>query len=135
LLLPQSSNRKEYQHKLIGKTDKNWDGSNWDDVDKGSLYYSVLNPNGFKTQNTTLAKVYPAITSGFIAIKYTDFSNNFTFELFDIQGCKVFSKLITEKEYSLNLAQLRNGICFYKIQSSNNTETGKVVKNSLFMVL
>lgn len=75
------------------------------------------------------AKIYPNPTTEILSFELINFSNstNFFFEIYDLQGKKVFEQNFYEKNGSLNLQNLQNGIYFLKIFDENGNFTNKKI--------
>jgi hypothetical protein len=72
-------------------------------------------------------EVYPSPASGVLYLKTVSASLPVRFELFNLNGCIVFSKEIITDFGPINLDDHIKGLYFYKISNNDFTETGKIV--------
>jgi len=76
--------------------------------------------------NLNEISIYPNPTYGLLNIKANAIIDRV--EVFDILGKRLIDTAFEGKEVEVNLSALNNGVYFVKIQSLNNTETTKVIK-------
>lgn len=98
-----------------------------------SVSLSICNiEESLKTQTVNLAsiKVYPNPTKGIINIDSSGIAaDNTTYELFDVQGRKVISKVSSSPIEILNVENLSEGIYMLTIQNSLGKTNKKIVIN------
>lgn len=98
-----------------------------------SVSLSICNiEESLKTQSVNLAsiKVYPNPTKGIINIDSSgSTADNTTYELFDVQGRKVISKVSSNTIEILNVENLTDGIYMLTIQNSLGKTNKKIVIN------
>ena len=98
-----------------------------------SVSLSICNiEESLKTQSVNLAsiKVYPNPTKGIINIDSSgSTADNTTYELFDVQGRKVISKVSSNTIEILNVENLSDGIYMLTIQNSLGKTNKKIVIN------
>ena len=98
-----------------------------------SVSLSICNiEESLKTQTVNLAsiKVYPNPTKGIINIDSSGIAaDNTTYELFDVQGRKVISKVSSSPIEILNVENLSDGIYMLTIQNSLGKTNKKIVIN------
>jgi subtilisin-like proprotein convertase family protein len=88
---------------------------------------SILNAN---TNTFNALKIYPNPAKGFVTIDLAGSVNGeTTYELFDVQGRKVISKVSSSDLETLNVENLSDGIYMLTLQNGSNKTTKKVVIN------
>jgi subtilisin-like proprotein convertase family protein len=88
---------------------------------------SILNAN---TNTFNALKIYPNPAKGFVTIDLAGRVNGeTTYELFDVQGRKVISKVSSSDLETLNVENLSDGIYMLTLQNGSNKTTKKVVIN------
>ena len=63
-----------------------------------------------------------------VSISFPRTAENPNLTIFSIVGQKVFEKKLSNNETTLPLNRLLSGVYFYQIQSKNNIQTGKLIK-------
>jgi len=77
------------------------------------------------TENETVVKVYPNPTSGMIYID--GFQDEFTYEVFTLQGSKITSG--RSNNTGINLASLSQGLYILKVSNQEQNHVQKIFKN------
>jgi hypothetical protein len=81
---------------------------------------------------TTFSKddflVYPNPTSDAISVTLPNESNLTAITIFNVLGQKVMEKKISSPSVRISLKSLDNGVYFYKIESSDFSKSGKIIK-------
>jgi len=77
------------------------------------------------------ASVYPNPASDFVLLTVVSSkSENFTFQLYDIQGKILLNKKVESNETPISMSELANAIYFIKVYKNNNeVKTFKIIKN------
>lgn len=95
---------------------------------RGTFYYSGPDGNGIVETDRSFCTLFPNPVSENL---YFTFSGNYkqaTFELFDIKGTKLISKIISSGDTE-DMQALSSGIYFYTISANNEVQRGKLIKN------
>lgn len=71
--------------------------------------------------------IYPNPLRNYLYFYFTGNSKTAIFELYNMQGCQLISKTITDNE-KLNLADLNSGIYLYNLYIDGNMQSGKLRK-------
>ncbi len=129
LLLPNYLNKQElkFHHKLLNTnlSQYNNDTKQQEQYRNIEFYYSQTSDNlYFSSKNTP---IYPNPAKESIQINYPDELSQALFELYDINGKKIIS-LTTNKDESIHINTLANGIYVYRIQFDSYEKTGKLIK-------
>jgi hypothetical protein len=93
--------------------------------------YEIFVVTGIEVTDINLTSVYPNPASDFIVLKVENaISENFTFQLYTIQGKILLSKKIENSQTSISMAALANAIYFIKVLNNNKeVKTFKIIKN------
>ncbi|MFY8068082.1 MAG: T9SS type A sorting domain-containing protein, partial [Flavobacterium sp.] len=74
-------------------------------------------------------KVYPNPAKGIVNIDLGNVTGDTTYELFDVQGRKVISKVSSTNFETLNVESLSDGIYMLTVQNGSAKTTKKLVIN------
>ena len=122
--------RMYFVHMWISENDYSWDTKTgtWTKNDEISLHYSKFDVTGVRKNETRHLEILPNPASGHITVTLPRHdAQNFTFELFDVQGRKVLSQKVTNHA-RINLQYLQNGVYFYRAVFRGEKFTGKILK-------
>jgi len=116
-------------HKLESIIAYLWDeaGSDWIEFSKSVLHYSEQNVGLNDELGIAFFGVYPNPFSENFSLHFSGIPGQLTFSLFDIKGCKIFSKEIRYGE-TLNMEGLNYGMYFYSINLNGKRLNGKLIK-------
>ncbi len=92
-------------------------------------YYSTINKNPstlVKVTPQATVQIHPNPASEFIIINGSDSFSKVWFELFDINGIKVFSKAVNKCE-NINISNLNEGLYIYSIWDNGQKNIGKLI--------
>ncbi len=106
-----------------------WDPDNelWEQNNLSTYYYSDIDINSNIEEKESLAfSIYPNPTSDYVNVRISSILPPITFELFNINGQKVISKVIFS-DSSISLNNLCSGFYFYRISSSEINQSGKLI--------
>jgi len=78
-------------------------------------------------QNEHIA-VYPNPVTEYLNVKFSGNCSQITFELFDLQGRKIYMKEISNGE-RVDVKNLSGGLYFYNITTNEQKHSGKLIKN------
>jgi subtilisin-like proprotein convertase family protein len=95
-----------------------------------SLNFCKVTPSTLHSNDNvfTELKVYPNPAKGFVTIDLAGSVNGeTTYELFDVQGRKVISKVSSSNLETLNIENLSDGIYMLTLQNGSNKTTKKVI--------
>lgn len=92
-----------------------------------TLNYSEVNVTSASILNTELSKIYPNPCSESVSFSFPDSYSQITFELFDLQGRKLISKLVGN-DHKINMKELKSGMYLYKLHVDGVVKSGKLVK-------
>jgi subtilisin-like proprotein convertase family protein len=100
-------------------------------INSVSLNFCKVTPSALSSSTNVLnsLRVYPNPTNEIINIDLGDVTGETTYELFDVQGRKVNSKVSSTNFVTLNVENLSEGIYMLKIQNGSDKTTKKVVIN------
>lgn len=126
-LVPDYSNK--IMNKPLGYVSFSWDevNNNWNYNSRSTFYYSEQAINSVEQINRSISKIYPNPVKSFISFSFSENVDLVTFELFDIQGRKIMTKLVKNDD-QLNMQELNDGIYIYKLINADKIQTGKLVK-------
>ncbi len=129
LILPFYGDDEElyFNHMAVELTDYMYESNEWIIDEKGNFYYSEKELNAIIEHNGIEYTIYPNPTSHYITFDIRGNSTQFTLELFDIQGRKLLSKEIINKE-EVNIENLTSGMYFYTLVLDGEKITGKILK-------
>jgi hypothetical protein len=91
-----------------------------------------VTPSALHSSDNVFAplKIYPNPAKGFVTVDLAGSLNGeTTYELFDVQGRKVISKVSTTNFETLNIENLSDGIYMLTIQNGSNKTTKKLMIN------
>ena len=96
-----------------------------------SLNFCNVVPGTLSSNDTVLGslKVYPNPAKGIVNIDLGNVTGDTTYELFDVQGRKVISKVSSSNFETLNIENLSEGIYMLSIQNGGAKTTKKLVIN------
>jgi hypothetical protein len=97
----------------------------WVDYGKAELFYSDITASTNDISKEILS-IYPNPFTNELIINLPT-QENIDLTLFDIQGRKVFNRIVLSTE-KINVSSLENGVYFYEITVSNQQFKGKLVK-------
>jgi subtilisin-like proprotein convertase family protein len=95
-----------------------------------SLNFCKVTPSTLHSNDNvfTALKIYPNPAKGFVTIDLAGSVNGeTTYELFDVQGRKVISKVSSSNLETLNIENLSDGIYMLTLQNGSNKTTKKVI--------
>ena len=126
-LVPDNSNK--IINKPLGYVSFYWDevSNNWNNNSRSTFYYSDQTINSVEQINRNISKIYPNPVKSLLSFSFSENVDNVTFELFDIQGRKIMTKVIKNDD-QVNMQELNDGIYFYRLINANKIQTGKLVK-------
>lgn len=106
----------------------NWDQATEDWVlgNKTIYYYSDINASLPNNSQTPIINLYPNPVTDYLTINCGSYPQ-VTFELFDLQGRKLMSKVVNNSE-TINMTELNNGTYVYQLLMDNKKQSGKIVK-------
>lgn len=118
-----------FVHKLISVCGYDNDESEgtWVGDYKTTLYYSNQNVTSVNNVETEIFKLYPNPVSEDLTFSISGNYKQITFELFNVQGCKVMTKEIKNTE-TISIESLNNGVYFYNILTDEKRQSGKLMK-------
>jgi hypothetical protein len=105
----------------------NGDTNKWESNYKSTLLYSPVNVTSANQLNTEISSVYPNPCSESFSLTIPGSYSRINFELFDLQGRKLFSKAIGSGE-KVNMEGFRSGMYLYKLYMDGKVQDGKLVK-------
>nr|MDA3883530.1 T9SS type A sorting domain-containing protein [Bacteroidales bacterium] len=99
---------------------------NWEPQSRSTMYYSEQ-INSSINKLTANIEVYPNPTSDILIIKCSDNFSNAVFQIFDLNGEKLYYNKI-KNHTTIDLSWLKNGVYGYSIVSDNTIKKGKILK-------
>ena len=116
-----------YSNMYLEEINYTWDETNteWDPGLKVNAYYSEssIGVNELCINNLTL---YPNPASGIVNIDFVTRQGETVFELFDMQGKNLISRIVSANK-EINLEHLNSGIYIYSITTDGKVENGKLI--------
>jgi hypothetical protein len=96
-----------------------------------SLNFCNVVPGTLSSNDNVLGslKVYPNPAKGIVNIDLGNVTGDTTYELFDVQGRKVISKVSSTNFETLNVESLSDGIYMLTVQNGSAKTTKKLVIN------
>ena len=95
-----------------------------------NYYYSALKPSGLiDIDINNSCVVYPNPANEYFFLDLQENLQNTSFQLFNMQGQLVLTKLISENFSLINIENLNRGIYLWKFQQGNEFYSGRIVKN------
>ena len=119
-----------FNHMLTQQSNSLWNKSTseWETpIYKASYYYSEQNTTSVTGLNQNQFKVYPNPVTEYIQFDFASAGSPSKFELFDLQGRKVFSENVLNGQ-KLDVQELTSGVYFYTIITNGTRQTGKFIK-------
>jgi subtilisin-like proprotein convertase family protein len=101
-------------------------------INSVSLNFCKVTPSALHSSDNvfTALKIYPNPAKGFVTVDLAGSVNGeTTYELFDVQGRKVISKVSSTNLETLNIENLSDGIYMLTIQNGSNKTTKKLMIN------
>jgi hypothetical protein len=99
----------------------------WEPQTKVTYYYSDHNFTTIKELAVNV-EVFPNPVKAILHLNFTETFQNGIFEIFDLQGNKLYSVEIKSNS-TVDLKWLQNGIYVYRISTNNFMTNGKLLKN------
>ena len=121
------SHGEDIVNKLIEYQRYEWDETNKElaIISKGRYYYSDRNNSSIL--DLEKVNLYPNPVYDNLVIHYNDIPGQVNFELFDIQGKKIFSSIVANGE-ALNVQNLSSGVYIFDITYTDYRQRGKLIK-------
>lgn len=118
-----------FKHMLTNIAYDYWDivSGQWLNEESLALYYSEQQVTSTSATILNEISVYPNPAADYLTFNIPDNNNPLSFELYDLQGRKVLSKLIINGE-RISLQGLNKGIYFYHITDHQTLQKGKLIK-------
>ena len=106
-----------------------WDeaGSEWIPQLEGDYYYSEQNVSLVDETGIEISRIYPNPCSEYLTFSFSGNFNLITFELYDLQGRKLMTRLIKNKE-TISLKGLDNGLYVYELFTRDRKQSGRLIK-------
>jgi hypothetical protein len=115
-------------HKNMPLTLKTYQWKNsWVVKSLSTYYYTQQEMSGVSKTLRDDTKIFPNPAKNFITVKTDGNASNNMIELYNLQGSKVLSTVLTN-DNKVNIEHLAKGAYIYKMNASNGCFTGKIVK-------
>jgi hypothetical protein len=99
----------------------------WQEIGRVTVHYSNVSTTSIHPLESSKINIYPNPTSEFISINNQELKGTNTFELFDLKGNKLMSKVINPNK-KISLQNLCNGHYIYTVTSNGKIFKGKIIK-------
>jgi antitoxin component YwqK of YwqJK toxin-antitoxin module len=118
-----------FTHMLTKIEEEYWEtiSGQWLNEESYTLYYSEQQVTSTSSTILNEISVYPNPVSDYLTVNIPANNRQFSFELYDLQGRKVLSKLIINDE-RISLQGLNKGVYFYHITDHQKSHKGKLIK-------
>jgi hypothetical protein len=125
LLTFMSSN--DHPNKILTMPSYKWLNGNWVKKDEAVYYYSQQVLSAISETHKDVSIIFPNPAKDFITVKTDGNIINNLIELYNLQGSKVLSTVLTNGN-KVNIEQLAKGAYIFKVNAINGCFTGKLVK-------
>lgn len=123
----------DFSNQIMNKpteyTYSGWDSDleDWIAAYKSIYYYSEDNSTNVNELGKEISKIYPNPVAENLTLSIAGNNANATFDLFDLQGRKLLSKVVNNNE-RISLKNMDSGMYIYRINVNGNKQTGKLIK-------
>ncbi len=116
-----------FNHMLTEMFDYQYISTNWSLANKSTFYYSAQNVQSISNTDVASAiSVYPNPATDYVVFNLGETKNQFTLELFDIQGRVVMNQKVNNCT-TVSVEKLQRGLYFYRIKDSGKIFNGKLM--------
>lgn len=118
---------EDYLGKITQENIYYWKNDAWDLSETIDYYYSTEGISSINEEVNLTTQVYPNPFTSELSINFESISQEANFELFDVQGKKVFSTMLKNEEL-IDVSSLSKGIYFYQLITNDVIQRGQLVK-------